>query len=107
RTLARPTLASAHAPARRSPQPSRPNGDRHCRAPPPTTGPAVATRSSVDPALGPARARPAATSRVLTRCDPVRARLTADRGIAVVLQGVDEDLVLGHVGARGRAGGRG
>src|SRR5699024_11742775 len=58
----------------------------------------ISTRSSVDPALGPARARPAATSGVLPRCVPVRARLTADRGIAVVLQGVDEDLVLGHVG---------
>src|ERR1700712_2818951 len=60
-------------------------------------GPARSWGSLVDPALGLGAADPAAAPRVLASCHALGARPAADGGVAVVLQRVDEDAVLGDV----------
>src|SRR3712207_713965 len=68
-----------------------------CRAGVGTASLSTCRGSHVDAALGLAGAGPAAAACVLAGRDPSGARKAADRGVAVVLQRVDQDAVLEDV----------
>src|SRR5699024_5823808 len=96
----RPRGRSAHAgprPGRPRPTAPRARTARPSAAGRPARGPARGTRehwSQVDTAFGLGRAGPAAGARVLAGLDASRARLAADRRVAVVEQRVEQAAVL-------------